>query len=738
VRHAFLLLGVVLPVLLLHRPVLQLPFLSDDYNFGLLLRDGQLHLGTLVRELWSGWGGLPGAIYWRPLISFSAACDFLFFGADLPAGFHLHNLLLHLLNALLVAQLLRTLAPGAPFWRSAAAGLFFGMHPATVEASSWVAGRVDTQSAFFYLASLLAFLGYRRVGTAGALRVSLLLFALGLGSKETVLTLPVLVLCADLALILGGFRPCGIGARGVAVRFFGILAAALLFRLLVLGRMGGDYPLWSFWLTPSGLAQTVQNLGAALRVLFLPWNEAAMGYPLPWAFGVLVLVPAAVLLWSGGLRKLLGSPWLVALALTAVPLAMVAGLPVGAKDFTNSRLLYLPLAGVSLLLFLPPPRSRFPSLLTPLLAAVVVGLPANGLGRGLRLWADAGSVAEAVAIGAREEALYSPRSWVVLTNVPAREKGVWVFLNGLIFALRRPFSPYDCPRVVPLLEEQLRQDPSLPRTLVDVGARFLLWDRETRAFHVMPRAESFGPRTREELEQVPALEYWLPEAGASVTLDQGVRHFVRPEGSEAGLVSPSVRLSPFAMRALELEGAEGTWELSWAVDAAGRFTNERTFAFDAGLALPGRPVVVPLFNHPQWYLPPGPPVTRLRLAPPARSRSVRLPRLRCLTALPDLAALLPDAGAHVRPAQGLVLRFPEPPRNLLVYLVSAATPVVLRPVPEADGTVRLTSADLAFPARVVESLGTLDVILFAEARSRPDDPLTAQARTSVVSIVLER
>jgi hypothetical protein len=730
---------VVLPVLLLHRPILHLPFLSDDYNFGLLLRDGQLHLGTLARELWTGWGGLPGAIYWRPLISLSAACDFLFFGADLPAGFHLHNLLLHLLNSLLVAQLLRTLAPGAPFWRSAAAGLFFGIHPATVEASCWIAGRVDTQSTFLYLASLLAFLGYRRVGTAGALRVSLVLFAIGLGSKETVLTLPALVLLADLALILGGFRPCGIGARGVAARFLGVLAIALVFRLVVLGRIGGDYPLWRFWLTPSGLSQTIPNLGAALRVMLVPWNEAAMGSPLPWAFAVLVLVPAAVLVWTGGLRKLLGSPWLVALALTAVPLAMVAGLPIGAKDFANARLLYLPLAGVSLLLFLPPPRSRFPSLFTPLLAAAVVALTARGLGWSLRLWADAGSVAEAVAMGARDEAHSSPRTWVVLTNVPDREKGVWVFLNGLIFALRRPFSPFDCPRVVPLLEEQVRQDPALPRTLVEVGARFVLWDRETRAFYGMAKPESFGPRTREELDRIPPLERWLPESGAALTLDQGVRHFVRPEGSESGLVSPSMRLSPFGLRALELEGAEaGTWEVSWPVDAAGRFTNERTFAFDAGRALPGRPVVVPLFNHPQWYLPPGPPITRLRLAPPAGSRDVRLPRLRCLAGLPDLAALLPDAGARVRPSEGLVLRFPEPPAHLLVYLVSAATPVLLRPVPEADGTVRLTPADLAFPARVVESLGTLDAILFAEARARPDDPMTVQARTSVVPIVLER
>ena len=115
-----------------------------------------------------------------------------------PAGYHVVNVLLHLLNSLLVWRLLLRLAvPGA--WVAAAV---FAVHPLHVESVAWIIERKDVLSGLFYLAAVLVWLRFLEQPRPWRYGLALLLFAAGLLSKSIVVTLPAAL--ADPAVVEGG------------------------------------------------------------------------------------------------------------------------------------------------------------------------------------------------------------------------------------------------------------------------------------------------------------------------------------------------------------------------------------------------------------------------------------------------------------------------------------------------------------------------------------------------------
>ena len=148
-----------------------------------------------VRE-WSGLGAIwswpvriEGEAHYWPLTYTTFWLEHKLWGLA-PAGYHVVNVLLHLLNSLLVWRLLLRLAvPGA--WVAAAV---FAAHPLHVESVAWIIERKDVLSGLFYLTAMSVWLRFLEQPRPWRYGLALLLFAAGLLSKSIVVTLPAALL----------------------------------------------------------------------------------------------------------------------------------------------------------------------------------------------------------------------------------------------------------------------------------------------------------------------------------------------------------------------------------------------------------------------------------------------------------------------------------------------------------------------------------------------------------------
>lgn len=133
-----------------------------------------------------------------PLTFLSWQADYAAGGLD-PFHYHLGNLILHALSALLALLFVRKLTGKA--WLGWLVGLLFVVHPLHVEAVAWASARKDTLSTFFALGSLLAYVHYappsQPRGRWWIFGLSILLFAFALLSKVSVVMVPVILVLID-------------------------------------------------------------------------------------------------------------------------------------------------------------------------------------------------------------------------------------------------------------------------------------------------------------------------------------------------------------------------------------------------------------------------------------------------------------------------------------------------------------------------------------------------------------
>ncbi len=172
-------------VILVYQPAWQGSFICDDNLY--------LHINPVFRP----WGLLktwvPGTFvnYW-PITFTAFRLQFEIWGLD-PVGFHIVNIALHAISAILVWRILMHLkAPGAMF-----AAAIFALHPVNVESVAWISQLKNVLSLLLALLSLLLYLYYEERGKRWRFLLSIGVFLLSALAKSFALTLPVVLLaCA--------------------------------------------------------------------------------------------------------------------------------------------------------------------------------------------------------------------------------------------------------------------------------------------------------------------------------------------------------------------------------------------------------------------------------------------------------------------------------------------------------------------------------------------------------------
>ena len=155
----------------------------------------------------------------RPVLSVSFAMDYALHGRGRPPdpwGFHLTNLLIHLCGALVLFGIVRRTLLLPEFradignhavWIAGATALLWAVHPLQTSAVTYLVQRAASLAGLFFLLTVYcAIRGFHSDRRLFWHSTAILTCALGMGTKESIVAAPLIVLLYDRALVSGSFR----------------------------------------------------------------------------------------------------------------------------------------------------------------------------------------------------------------------------------------------------------------------------------------------------------------------------------------------------------------------------------------------------------------------------------------------------------------------------------------------------------------------------------------------------
>ncbi|MGC4073494.1 MAG: tetratricopeptide repeat protein [Nibricoccus sp.] len=291
----------------------------------------------------------------RPVGNLSLAVNYAIGGLKVRS-YHVFNFLIHTGSALLLFGIVRrTLTKDIRFkenagWLALLVAAIWALHPLQTESVTYVIQRVESLMGFFYFLTIYAFI---RSCEEGARRTAWQVVAvvacwLGMGTKEVMVSAPLLVLLYDRTVITETF----VGAWRKSRGFYGALFASWIFLGALLSSsfghsqstgFGGGISGWHYLLTQCRAIATYLGLS------FWP-AELTFDYGRPLVKNVWAVLPQAVFLtgllgaslWAVVRRSLLGVAGVWFFATLAPSSSFV---PVVTQTIAEHRM-YLALAAV--------------------------------------------------------------------------------------------------------------------------------------------------------------------------------------------------------------------------------------------------------------------------------------------------------------------------------------------------------------------------------------------------------
>lgn len=354
----------------LYGPALNGPFLFDDIGL-------PFYSPVFADKSLSAW--LSGV---RPLVMLSYWINFQLSARD-SWSYHALNVLLHISTStlLLIAfhRILRLMAVDsrkAP-WIAGIAAFLFLVHPLQTESVAYIAGRSELLCGFFSVAALAIFCNPSRDRMSWpAAIIILILYALAALSKEQAVVLPVLFLALDLVVrrrSLGEtlrlssrlYYPLAVMGTMAVIGVTILLSGSSTAGFRVPGIRWYEYVFTQFrmWLMYTGLAVLPLNQNADYD---LPVSHSLAQYGS--AIALVVLLAAAYGAWKVRDRYPLAFAGLLAFAILLAPTSSL--IPI--EDVAAERRMYLPLAGLLMVLMQVLIRVRLTAALTGFLLAGVL------------------------------------------------------------------------------------------------------------------------------------------------------------------------------------------------------------------------------------------------------------------------------------------------------------------------------------------------------------------------------
>ncbi|HEX3728886.1 MAG TPA: tetratricopeptide repeat protein [Opitutaceae bacterium] len=343
-------LGIVLVTILAYANTLSAPFIFDDVpaiaNNPTIRRLGDL--GRVLSPSATDGSSVSG----RPVVNLSLALNYAA-GGMAVRGYHLANLAIHLGAALLLFGIVRRTAERAgrtdATLLGAAVAALWAAHPLLTEAVTCIIQRTESLMGLFYLLTLYAFVRGAAGPRKGWLLLSWAACLLGMGTKEVMVSAPLIVFLFDRTFVAGTFRRAWTERRG----YYGALAATwLLLAWLMVGNrasrggsvgFGHGVSPWGYALTQAGALVHYLRLCFWPHPLVIDYGTAlAPGLGAVWPQGLLVLALLALTAWTLVRRPVAGFLGAWFFAILAPSSSFV---PLVTQTLAEHRM-YLPLAAV--------------------------------------------------------------------------------------------------------------------------------------------------------------------------------------------------------------------------------------------------------------------------------------------------------------------------------------------------------------------------------------------------------